>query len=82
MSDSDTIRLEAVRTAIDAVIDSIASGDYMTSYSIGDRSWRGESPGLLLKALREEEDVLMARVATESSDGGTVLYGRFNNEPV
>lgn len=81
MSDSNTNRLEAVRTAIDAVLDSMSSGEYMTSYQIGDLAWRGGTPLQLLEVLRQEESILMARIATESRDGGAVRYGRFHNEP-
>jgi len=77
MSDSYTDRLEAVRTAIDAVIASMADGEYMTSYSVGDRQYSGESTAQLLRTLRAEESILIGRVAAESKTGGARSVVRF-----
>lgn len=77
MSDTYTERLEAVRTAIDAVLDAVAAGEYCTSYAIGDRRWAGESPSDLLRALREEETWLMGQSASEERTSGSRAVVRF-----
>ena len=81
MSDSYTDRLEAVRTAIDALIENMAAGEYTRSYSIGDRSWTAESPAALLKALREEESDLLQKTSEEAATGGSLFFASFRNEP-
>ena len=81
MSDSYTVRLEAVRTAIDAIIENLASGEYTRSYTIGDRTWVAESPTDLLKALREEESDLLQKTSEEETAGGSVAFVGFRNEP-
>lgn len=83
MSDSKTTRLEAIRTAIDAVVAAVAGGEYMLSYTTQDgRSYRGESSMDLLEALRNQEKELEAEIAAESPrTGGMLLYARLTNEP-
>lgn len=74
--------MAAVRTAIDAVILAAADGEYMRSYSVGDRSWQGASFKELLQTLRAEEDDLIKKIAEESRTGGAVQYVSMRNEPV
>ena len=81
MSDSYTTRLEAVRTAIDAVIANAAAGEYVRSYSIGDRTWTGESFKDLLTAMRAEEEDLVQKIADATATGGSVSFVSFRNEP-
>ena len=76
MSDSVTDRLEAVKTAIDAVIAAMGKGQYMLSYQVGDRTYTGESSASLLKTLRAEEARLEAKLAAETRTGGSVGFTR------
>ncbi len=78
---TDSERLTAVQTAIDAIIDAASGGEYTASYQVGSRMWRGATFADLLAQLRAEENRLRLRVKHATMTGGGRAVARFENEP-
>ena len=70
MSNTSTQRLEAVRTAIDAVVLSMASGTPISSYQSESFSATRTNPASLLAELRRQERELERFVDGSGATGG------------